>query len=397
MIDLAMRTKEAMVSGNESPIREVSFFPKNEDVLLTNRPVPLSNSKKFKILTSFWNACHEGFFIFDKNLNCIQINRSALRTMRKTNWNVTGKNILEIFPDLKDTKNYNIFLNILKTGKPFALKEMPNPQRKGHYIHIFAFKVLDGLGIVISDITKSYHNEINLKNSFRLLQNLSTHSQILREEESKRIARELHDEMSPVLTTFKMDLYWLESKLQDEFKQKTAVKKKIFEMADLVDKTISSLRKICSELRPALLDDLGLFDAMEWQIQQIQARFPLKCRLAIDCNGMVFSPDLSICIFRIFKEALTNILRHANALKAFVSLKQIPSENALVLKIHDNGRGIRPKEISSLESFGLIGIKERLHAYDGQMKIRGIPDKGTTLTIKIPMGPKPPKNADVKS
>jgi len=303
-----------------------------------------------------------------------------------------GKNIRDLNPHLANSESYEKYVNVLKTGKPVFLQGLSNPIKKGRYINVFAFKAFGGLGLIVSDVTKSYLIEEHAKNSVRLLQKLSHHDLILREEESRRIAREIHDEMAPILSTFNMDLSWILSKLKAEAKPDPSLEKRVREMSGLIVKTIQSVKKICSELRPALLDDLGLFDAIEWQIQESQKRFPIKCRLFMDCNGLELSRDLSTCIFRIFQEAFTNVLRHARATKVFVSLKQSPAKNTVLLKIRDNGRGIRPEEIANPKSFGLIGMRERLSPYAGQMKIHSVPDKGTSLTFSIPVARTPFQN-----
>jgi signal transduction histidine kinase len=345
-------------------------------------------SMKLKIFNTFWNSSRDAFYLCDSNLNLLDINRAGLKRLNKKKQEVVGMNILDYCPHLKNSGRYTKYLEVLKTGKPLVIKETKSPFVPGSYISVFVFKVMDGLGAIIKDITTNHKSEGDLKNSYQLMKNLSLHLNSLKEEESLRIAREIHNEMAPVLTTFKMDLYWLLSKLREESKLEPLVEKKVDEMADLMDKTITSIRKVCSELRPALLDELGLFDAMKWQVQEFQKRFPLKYRLNLECDGKEFSPDLSLCLFRIFQEALTNIVRHANATKAFVSLRQIPAKNALMLIIRDNGRGIRQEEIANPSSFGLIGMRERLSPYNGWLKIKGVPDKGTTLTVAIPLASK---------
>jgi len=156
-------------------------------------------------------------------------------------------------------------------------------------------------------------------------------------------------------------------------------------MSDLVDRTINSMRRICSELRPSLLDDLGLRDALEWQVEEYRKRSGLDCRLEISCDGVPFGPDLSLCVFRIFQEAFTNILRHAQATKVSVRLARDRAKKALRLRIRDNGRGILPAEAESAKSFGLIGMKERLSPFGGRLHITGVPGKGTTLNVTIPL------------
>jgi len=351
-------------------------------------------SMKVRIFNAFWNNSRDGLCLFDKDLNFLDINRFALRDMHKRKENVLRKNILEVFPYLKESGRFKRYKKVIKTGKPYVA-ELPNPCKKDSQIYVFAFKVLDGLGMIVSDVTKFHAYKTDLSNSYELLRSLSFHNQVLREEEAKRIAREIHDELAPTLTTFKMDLFWFLSWLRTGGIVDPAVGAKISAMTNLVDRTISSTRKICSELRPALLDDLGLLDALEWQVNEYRKSSGLQCRLRVSCDGMEFSPDLSSCIFRVFQEAFTNIVRHARATKAFISLSKIRSKNILRLNIRDNGRGILPGEISSPKSFGLIGMKERLSPYGGRLKISGLPGKGTAITVSIPLTGSPSQNGCV--
>ena len=347
-------------------------------------PSPIPLGLRLKMMKTFWNSSQNSHCFFDRDLRLIDLNTIALKRLKTKKLSAIGRHILELFPYLEGSERYQKYEEVVRTGKPFSIKEVPYPHNPSRRISIYAFRINGGMGLIASDESLSCRVKSELKTTIERLENLSAHNLALREEESRRIAREIHDEMSPTLTTLKMDLYWLLAKAGDGVPPPPAFHKRIAEMTNLIDISIASIRKVCSELRPALLDDLGLFDAIEWQVQESQKRYPLRCRLDIDCNGTKFDPDLSLCIFRIFQEGYTNILRHAQATKASVSLRHIPSENAVVLKIRDNGRGIRPEEVADPKSFGLIGMRERLRPYQGRMSLRGTPGKGTTLAISIP-------------
>jgi len=366
------RTKKGRSSG-KSALTAVTYPPSR---------IPLG--LRLNMLKTFWNSSRNSLCFFDRDLRLIDLNTMALKRMKKAKRVVIGRHIIELFPYLEGSERYQKYQEVVRTGKPFSVKEVAYPHKPGQHFSIYAFRINGGMGLIAVDESLSCWVKSELNATIRRLENLTAHNLALREEESRRIAREIHDEMSPVLTTLKMDLFWLLSKVGNGGPNHPSVDKRIAEMTDLIDRSIASIRKICSELRPALLDDLGLFDAIEWQVQESQKRHPVQCRLSIDCNGTKFDPDLSLCIFRIFQEGYTNVLRHAQATKASVILHQIPSENAVVMKIRDNGRGIRPEEIADPRSFGLIGMRERLRPYKGRMSIRGTPGKGTTLTISIP-------------
>jgi len=222
--------------------------------------------------------------------------------------------------------------------------------------------------------------EEELKNSREQLRDLSTHLQTVREEERRHIAREIHDELGKAMTVLKMDLSWLENKLP---KGKKSLFEKTNSMSELINETIQTLQRISAKLRPSLLDDLGLTAAIEWQIEEFKKLTGIKCKVNLSLEDIILKQDLATAIFRIFQETLTNIARHANATKVKVSLQK--KDGNLELEIKDNGKGITEKQISDPKSFGLIGIRERIYHWRGEIKITGTKDKGTTVSVNIPL------------
>ncbi|HEY6804434.1 MAG TPA: PAS domain S-box protein [Pyrinomonadaceae bacterium] len=197
-----------------------------------------------------------------------------------------------------------------------------------------------------------------------------------REEEGIRIARELHDELGSALTSVKWSLMRL-GKNRDSSDVQT-----IQEMAMLIDNTINSVRRISSELRPSVLDDLGLVSAIEWHGQQFRNRTGLRCRVD-SLTEVSLQDDQATAVFRIFQEGLTNVLRHANASEVSVLLFQ--DRNEFVLEVRDNGRGITDAESLGLKSLGILGMRERAQAVGGEINILGQLDQGTVLTLRIPL------------
>ena len=161
------------------------------------------------------------------------------------------------------------------------------------------------------------------------------------------------------------------------------VSEKVVSMTKYLDNTIQSVRRISSELRPSLLDNLSLQAAIEWKAQEFQDRTGVECQLTFDPEDIVLDQDLATAIFRIFQEALTNIGRHANATEVKVSLKEQSGE--LVMEIRDNGIGISKKQIADSQSFGLLGMKERVHSFGGEFSIRGAKGKGTRVQVRVPL------------
>jgi signal transduction histidine kinase len=143
------------------------------------------------------------------------------------------------------------------------------------------------------------------------------------------------------------------------------------------------VRRVASDLRPSILDDLGLLEAIEWQTQQFQARTGIACRCNCSYPSIPLGDQQSTAVFRIVQEALTNILRHAQATHVEVAMKE--QEGEFVLTVTDNGRGITPDEVLSRDSIGLLGMRERAHLLGGQVDIAGQPGLGTTLRVRVPL------------
>ena len=220
----------------------------------------------------------------------------------------------------------------------------------------------------------------SLKQSRQQFRNLAAYQQEVLEQERIRIAREIHDQIGQTLTILKMDLSWLKKQLPANMPKTDA---KILEMSGIIDTALKNLHAVMAELRPVILDDFGLTAAISWQIGEFQNHSGIECRF--ENNG--FEPDLpknqSTALFRIFQETLTNIMRHAKASKVAVHLKK--SDNDLLLQIEDNGRGITETQINDSKSYGLLGIRERLYPFMGQVAFKGKPAKGTCVTVRFPM------------
>ena len=235
------------------------------------------------------------------------------------------------------------------------------------------------LGIV-TDITERKLVEKRLNESHNRLRSLAERLQMIREEERARIAREIHDDLGQSLTALKMDISWMKNNPEMDAQAKTA---KFEMMLDLTDSTIQTVRRIATELRPGILDDLGLVPAIEWQAAEFQNRFKVKCNVSINKSDVIIKDEISIAVFRIFQETLTNVARHSSANKVDVKLN-FYDDNKLVMEIADNGVGIDEEQIDSPKSLGLFGMRERVNILKGEMEIIGEHDKGTTVKVTLP-------------
>lgn len=236
-----------------------------------------------------------------------------------------------------------------------------------------------GLGM-IEDISERKRVEERLKSSNEELRALSARLQLVREEESLRIAREIHDELGGALTGLKMDLSWLDKRLSEP--AKAMKQQKMRAMLELIDETIQKVRNIATELRPAILDDLGLAAAIEWQTREFQNRTEIECRIISLHEDIRISSEKATAVFRIFQELLTNVARHAEA--TLVEIRMEKQNGEVILEVSDNGRGIKESEVTNTKSLGLLGMRERALVFGGQVHIARAEGKGTRVTISIP-------------
>jgi PAS domain S-box-containing protein len=225
----------------------------------------------------------------------------------------------------------------------------------------------------------------DLKASQEQLRALAAHLQSVREEERKLMTREIHDELGQALTGFKMDLAWMRNRMQAE--EWGAIRQSILDkmvtMGKMLDETANLMRKLCTELRPGVLDDLGLTAAIEWQAREYQSRTGIVCEVRHELDELEVEPERSTALFRIFQEILTNVARHAKATRVETVLEK--AGHAVVLTVKDNGRGIKKSELAGKKSLGLLGMRERALILGGEVEIRGSPGKGTTVRVRVPL------------
>ena len=242
---------------------------------------------------------------------------------------------------------------------------------------------------MFADLLRTFYDrrwgEAQLKISNEKLRALSASLLSAREAEGTRIAREIHDELGSTLTGLRWELESFDDLISSAPGEKSPpgeLREKVAGMLRLTDTTISSVRRIASELRPSVLDDLGLMEAIEWETQRFQTRTGVVCSCVFPPEEISLGQDQTTAVFRILQEALTNILRHARATEIEISLSV--ETGALVLHISDNGKGITEEEQAGTHSLGLLGMRERAHLVGGSLEIKGVAEKGTTVTIRVP-------------
>ena len=290
-----------------------------------------------------------------------------------------------IHPDDAERINASLF-GAVSAGKQFWADEYRFKRLDGSYANVLdrGYIVRNAKGEpgrmigAMMDITDRKLTEQRLRDSREQLRALTAHLERVREEERTRIAREIHDELGQALTGLKMDLSWFAARLPNQH----ALQEKSASMLKLIDSTVNAVRRLSTELRPAILDSLGLIAAIEWLAQEFEKRTGVTCAFVTADDELTLDDDRTTALFRICQEALTNVARYAEATSVHILLEIDDKE--ILLRIKDNGRGITEKETKATKSFGLLGMRERARLLGGTFEISGAPDQGTTLTVRIP-------------
>jgi two-component system sensor histidine kinase UhpB len=254
---------------------------------------------------------------------------------------------------------------------------------RGYFIQDAAgnpIRVVGGL----TDISERRHAEEALEGSRRQLRALTARLQTGREEERANVAREIHDELGQILTALKINLDWIEQKMEERSDDKSLnpLLERIVESAEMTDSAITTVQRIATDLRPAVLDQLGLAEALREESQRFEKRTGVPCELQAPVERLDLPRDRVTVIFRVFQEALTNVARHAQATRCRIILKT--TGDGVVLEVEDDGKGIGTAATSDGGSLGLLGMRERAVMVGGEVTIAPISPKGTRVTLRLP-------------
>lgn len=256
-----------------------------------------------------------------------------------------------------------------------------SPMRiEGDYIVIYdeSGRIAGHFGIQ-RDVTDRYLATEEIRASRQQLRALATRLQKVREEERTGISREIHDELGQALTGLKLDIAWMSHRLPRDHEMRS----QCVSVMERIDQTLNSVRRIATELRPSVLDQLGLEAALEWQGQEFGTRTGIEVEMQMCVDGAALPEDLGSSAFRILQESLTNVARHAKATHVRIRFVQTPT--LLTLEVIDNGIGLPPQRLDETTSLGIVGMRERALAVGGSLSITGIPFSGTTVLLSVPL------------
>jgi PAS domain S-box-containing protein len=328
-----------------------------------------------------------------RNYKWLYVNPAAVRIFNASSADEVKDKPVNSFGNLPEEEKKLILQRIdrIKAGQilqPYEFNAV-FPDGREETVQVYSVRIIyegeSAILTLLKDVTEQKLAERRLEKSREELRNLAAHLQAAREEERACIAREIHDELGQFLTGLKIDASFLEDIVNEQIEKSAslALLEKIHSMSELIDTTVKSVRRIASELRPVILDSMGLLAAIEWLADDFQNRTGTSCQCFLTVQEINLSKETSTAVFRILQEALTNVMRHAGASKVTISL--IEESPGYCLEIKDNGKGIKEEDQKKAKSFGLIGMKERAHLFGGNAEIESLPGKGTTIIVTIPL------------
>jgi PAS domain S-box-containing protein len=375
--------RRGRVTEVHATTREITEFKRLERVLET-----IANEWRTTV-----DSTQDVIIMLDRRSRVVRANRATTRFLGRGFPEILGEDPRALLG--LDRRRAPLFhFADLERGTRHHAAEIYLPRRR-MWIFYSVDPIADAAGratgavLVVRDISERKRADRQLRAYLRRMRQLSSHLQAVREEERALISREIHDELGHALTGLKMEAAWIASRLPGDAAEP---RERARSMASLIDSTISTIRRIATELRPGVLDDLGLLPAIEWQAGEFAQRTGIATRVEAAAAGaegaapaldrVALDRDRATAVFRIFQEALTNVARHARA--ARVTVTASGSARQLVLRIRDDGGGFDPREAAARRSLGLLGMQERAALFGGSVEVASRRGQGTTVTVRIP-------------
>jgi len=330
--------------------------------------------------TLFMEAIPNACILLDGELRFIHMNRSAETLSCRSLDSVKGQSISTIPEDSNESRSESL-LEVLRTGKALVVDDIALGGIFGlRRFCVRAFKVGDCLGVIWTDISAEKSIEAKYVAAQAELRSLAAHLLQVREDERKHIAREIHDELGQSLTAIDMELRWMAHKHEHALPE---IRARIEAILAQSAGAIESVGRIASELRPGILDHLGLRAAIEWFAGDFSRRTMIAASAEIDINESLIDEKTATAIFRITQESMTNAARHASAGSVSIALRE--EGGAIALEIRDDGVGISEEQASGPSAFGILGMRERVKELGGRLEIHGAPGLGTRIAVYIPL------------
>jgi PAS domain S-box-containing protein len=330
----------------------------------------------------------DGFWVNDFSGRILDVNQAACKMLGYSREELLRMSIQDIDAIEKPEETAAHIRKIIGLGSDGF--ETRHRRKDGKIIDIeINIRCVAELGerifVFTRDITDRKRTEGEVQTSREQMRALARRLQLVREEERTLIAREIHDELGGALTGLKIDVSLLTRvvlKIENET-VRTSLLAGMDSMIKFTDATIQIVRRIAMELRPGVLDDLGLAAALEWQLKDFEKRTGIRCELFSPGEDISLNADLSTALFRIFQEAMINVVRHSAATEVCVRLRA--NADSFTLEVEDNGTGIEKEKILGSKSLGLLGMRERAEMFGGHITVTGAPGRGTTVTVEIPL------------
>lgn len=335
--------------------------------------------EKTSEIRDVFERINEGFVALDNSFRLTYTNKIVTSLLKKDLKEIVGKNILDVMPDLDK--------NLIRAYER-AKEEQRSIQLEDFFpifnawLYVSMYPSAKGVSIFLKDITDQKQAQEDLAKINYRLRNLSAHIQNSREEERMNIAREIHDELGQLTTALKIDMAWVKKKMAELDNDNPKTIARVDDMLGLLHEMVTTIRRISQELRPSILDNLGLSAAVEWYLKEFEKRTNIKTTFdnTLDDEDEQLPNLIKTSLFRICQESLTNVMRHAQATKVNCELQKIDAKK-IVLQIRDNGKGFDINQ--KTKSFGLLGMQERAGMINGSIIIKSEINKGTTIHIEV--------------